>query len=45
MIEKLQETLAQAIAEKPNDRSEKDRKYAILITETEKLIALYQAWA
>lgn len=29
---------------KPNDRSEKDRQYAILITETEKLAALIDAW-
>lgn len=32
------------VAAKPNDRSEKDRLFAILITETEKLAALIDAW-
>lgn len=44
MIEKLQQALADLQTAKPNDRSEQDRRYAILITETEKLIALYTAW-
>lgn len=45
MLEKLNELLAGLQAEKPNDHSEKDRYYSILITDTEKLIALYRAWS
>ena len=29
---------------KPNDRSELDRRYAILITEMEKFLAIYSSW-
>jgi hypothetical protein len=30
--------------EKPNDRSELDRRYAICITELEKVIGFYVTW-
>lgn len=29
---------------KPNDRSEKDRRYAIVITEMEKVVAYFAHW-
>lgn len=32
-------------AEKPNDRSDKDRAYAVTITELEKVIAYFQVYA
>lgn len=31
-------------ASKPNDRSEKDRRYAVSITELEKAFAYFQCW-
>lgn len=31
-------------AHKPNDRSEKDRHWAITITEMEKVIAFFRTW-
>lgn len=44
-MKELVDQLKSAIsAAKPNDRSEKDRLFAILITETEKLSALVNAW-
>lgn len=36
--------LARLQAEKPGDRSASDRYYAMLVSDTEKLIACYQAW-
>lgn len=41
---KLREALESLKAEKPNDRSDADRRYAIAITELEKAIAYYVAW-
>jgi hypothetical protein len=41
MITKLYDVVDSLKAMKPNDRSDKDRYYAICITEAEKLIALY----
>lgn len=38
-IAMLEEALRKIEEEKPNDRSEKDRKYAIAKTDLEKLIA------
>lgn len=40
----LRAALEKLKSEKPNDRSEKDRRYAIAITELEKAIAYYVAW-
>jgi len=36
--------LGRLITEKPNDRSELDRRYAILITDVEKVVAYYQTY-
>jgi hypothetical protein len=44
-IEKLFEQLKVAVyAEKPNDRSDRDRYYAILNTELEKAFAIYEVY-
>ena len=40
----LSEALIAMREAKPNDRSELDRCYAVLITDMEKLITLYGAW-
>lgn len=40
----LVEALEELREAKPNDRSDKDRRYAILITELEKLIAYYYVY-
>lgn len=44
MIEKLKALLAQLQTERTDERTERNRYLAILITETEKLIALCNAW-
>jgi hypothetical protein len=38
-LNKIEEAIRQAKAEKPNDRSDVDRRYAIAITELEKVKA------
>ena len=45
-IEELEKALEQLEKDKPNDRSEVDRKYAIAKTDLEKLIAYcnYYLW-
>ena len=45
-IEELEKALEQLEEDKPNDRSEVDRKYAIAKTDLEKLIAFcnYYLW-
>lgn len=40
----IKQAIDELIAAKPNDRSEKDRRYAITITEIEKVLAYYQYW-
>ncbi len=40
----LRYALEQLKAEKPNDRSEKDRHYAVCVTEMEKVCAYYMTW-
>jgi len=40
----LKAALAQLQAAKPNDRSEIDRRYAVAITEQEKVIAYYDTF-
>lgn len=40
----LKAALAQLQAAKPNDRSEVDRRYAVTITEQEKVIAYYDTF-
>jgi hypothetical protein len=40
-LQLLKEALEEMKAQKPNDRSERDRYTAIAITDLEKLIALY----
>lgn len=40
----LQETLAAMRIAKPNERSEKARRYAVAITEMEKVVAYFQTW-
>jgi dTDP-D-glucose 4,6-dehydratase len=40
-LEQALETLSKA---KPNDRSEKDRRYAVTITELEKVIAWFKVY-
>jgi hypothetical protein len=44
-LDSLNDALAGLKAEKPNDRSDKDRYFSILITDLEKVIALYKAWS
>lgn len=44
-IDQAFETLLMALeTNKPNDRTRQDRRWAIVITETEKAQALYRAW-
>ena len=43
-FELLYDVLEEVRAKKPNDRSEVDRRYAILITELEKLVAYSEYW-
>jgi hypothetical protein len=38
----LQQTLSRLVSNKPNDRSPKDRHYAVMITDLEKIIAYYR---
>ena len=40
----LQETLAAMRVAKPEERSEKARRYAVAITEMEKVVAYFQTW-
>lgn len=40
----LRNALEKLKAEKPNDRSDLDRRYAICITEMEKVIGYYVTW-
>lgn len=40
----LQETLVAMRKAKPEERSEKARRYAVAITEMEKVIAYFQTW-
>lgn len=41
---KLREALEALKAEKPNDRSDKDRYWAIVITDVEKAIAVFKTY-
>lgn len=41
----LQQTLATLRANKPDDRSEKDRAYAVTATEMEKVVAYFKEYA
>ena len=40
----LQEILAAMRVAKPEERSEKARRYAVAITEMEKVVAYFQTW-
>jgi hypothetical protein len=40
----LKDDLEMLRRSKPNDRSEKDRRYAIVITELEKVVAYFAHW-
>ena len=47
-VDKIQTHLLEALIAmreaKPNDRSDTDKHYAVLITDLEKLLTLYAAW-
>lgn len=45
VLEALKLTYEAVKAAKPNDRSDKDRAYAVTITELEKVIAYFQVYA
>ena len=40
-LELMKKALVRLQEEKPNDRSDKDRRYAIMITDLEKIIAYH----
>lgn len=44
LMVRLGNVLNEFQAKKPNDRSEKDRRYAVTITELEKAIAWFYLW-
>jgi hypothetical protein len=44
-LDKLEEALAQLRQEKPEDRSELARRYAVTITELEKVLAYFVVFA
>jgi hypothetical protein len=44
VLKSLRQSLKQMRDAKPNDRSEADRRYAVAITEMEKVIAYFDTW-
>ena len=44
VLQQMRDTLEALRALKPNDRSEKDRRIAVTITELEKVIAYYNCY-
>lgn len=44
LLNELRDTLAELVANKPNDRSEADRCWAIAITDMQKLIAFFKVY-
>lgn len=44
LMESLLDTLSRLREMKPNDRSNRDRGYAVTITELEKVIAYFNTW-
>lgn len=44
VLENLQESLELLRSAKPDERSEKARRYAVAITEMEKVVAYVQTW-
>lgn len=45
VLSALQQALATLKANKPNDRSEQDRAYAVTVTELEKTISYFKEYA